>query len=362
MQSARTRRGRASRACRGLSHVGRCEGVGSDMGMERRGNARVAKVLERMTKPLADGLTLAEHLIAGAAATGFAVGVMHPMDTVKTCMQKAAPAHHGGQLNMIGAVKKILAESGVAGLFFGVGPNVSAQMPAGAIKFAAFETLTQFFRPRFAESARNVVEFSCAALAFVVCSVVVVPGEVMKQRLQAGVYSSLREGIAEIWAQEGVRGFFAGYNALLLRDVPYTMLEFGLYAEFKALGRKLLKRDQLTAQQELMLGGAAGGVTGFLTTPLDVAKTKLMTQAHVDPALRYKSISDALIRVAKEDGVSGLFRGATARVLWLVPFTAVFFGVHEFSKRQFKQRRATKISRTAAVIPRGSFSKAGASR
>lgn len=317
------------------------------------------KVLEQLTKPLADGLTLAEHLVSGAVATGVAVGVMHPMDTIKTTMQKADPAHVTKKLGFLETVQRILAKSGVIGFFNGVGPNVGAQVPAGAIKFAAFEMLTQFLRPRVSPKLRNVIEFSCAALAFVICSVVAVPGELLKQRLQAGVYPSLKQGVAEIMAQEGLRGFFAGYGAMLMRDVPYTMLEFGLYSEFKNLGRKALKKEQLTAQEELLLGGLAGGVTGFLTTPLDVAKTKLMTQAHVDPALRYKGVANALVRVGMEDGITGLFRGASARVLWLVPFTAVFFGVHEFSKRQFKQRRTAKFSKTAAVRPKASFAQNG---
>jgi Mitochondrial carrier protein len=59
------------------------------------------------------------------------------------------------------------------------------------------------------------------------CSFVLVPGEVLKTRLQAGS-GTLPGVIASILKQDGILGFFAGYGATLLRDVPYTMLELGV--------------------------------------------------------------------------------------------------------------------------------------
>mmetsp|Transcript_8323 Transcript_8323/g.17902 ORF Transcript_8323/g.17902 Transcript_8323/m.17902 type:complete len:85 (+) Transcript_8323:1-255(+) len=64
-----------------------------------------------------------------------------------------------------------------------------------------------------------------------------------------------------------------------------------------------------------------------------------MTQAHVPKHLRYRGVADALIRIAREDGFKALFRGSSARTLWLVPFTVVFFGVHELSKRKLLDRK-----------------------
>lgn len=50
---------------------------------------------------------------------------------------------------------------------------------------------------------------------------------------------SLLGGIKQIWRTEGLPGFFTGYKATLMRDVPYTMLELGLYDNFKTLIKKV---------------------------------------------------------------------------------------------------------------------------
>lgn len=295
--------------------------------------------------------------MAGAVASAAAVAALHPMDTLKTVIQKAAstsstPATSASgistaittasppqSLNSVSALLSTLRSGGVPALYRGLTPNLIGQVPAGAVKFAAYESLTQMarsFSPRFGQSA--ACEYVCAALAFTVCSVVLVPGELLKQRLQAGVYPSMSSAITNMIRREGVRTMYTGYRATLARDIPYTMLEFGLYAQFKRVLRAMLAKDSLTSGQELAVGGLAGGCTGFLTTPLDLAKTKLMTQG-TGAAKQYSGIIDVLVKVGKTEGVQGLFKGSTARVVWLIPFTAVYFGVHEATKRSLRSRK-----------------------
>lgn len=244
---------------------------------------------------------------------------------------------------MFSALSSVLESSGVPGLYKGAGASVAGQMPAGAIKFAAFETLTQFaarIMPKRAGTAP--VDFTCAALAFVCCSFFFVPAELVKQRLQSGIYPGFRAGIRTIVQKEGALGLYTGYKATLMRDIPYTMLEFGLYSQFKKLLRLTLGKSKLSGSQELLMGGVAGGLTGFLTTPLDLAKTRLMTQAvATGSAAHYKGVFDVMAKVARTEGMSGLFKGSVARTTWLIPFTALYFGLHEWSKRALHKRKVS---------------------
>ena len=75
--------------------------------------------------------------------------------------------------------------------------------------------------------------FVGAALAFVASSITLVPGEVLKQALQMEQYESLPAAVQGIYQHSGWAGFYTGYEAVLCRDVPYTMLELGLYELFK---------------------------------------------------------------------------------------------------------------------------------
>lgn len=297
--------------------------------------------IRAMLKPLADGLHLADHMLAGAAAAAVAVLVMHPMDTVKTVAQSNG-------ISPVAAVRDRVSAGGVAALYGGAGASTASQVPAGSIKLAAFEGVSQWARRKAPNAHPSAIELASAAIAFVVCSVVLVPGEVVKQKMQAGMYASAGKCIRGIWEKERVRGFYTGYGATIMRDVPYTMLEFGLFAQFKRFMRAAVNRSNLTAQEEWAMGGLAGGCCGWLTTPLDLAKTKLMTQTQgaivggagaAAVSTQYKNVLDVFVQVGRKEGVRGLFRGGGARVVWLIPFTAVYFGVHGMSKRVLLERK-----------------------
>lgn len=60
-----------------------------------------------------------------------------------------------------------------------------------------------------------------------------IPCEVLKQRLQAGIFNNAGEAIVGTWHQDGLKGFFRGTGATLCREVPFYVAGMGLYAEAK---------------------------------------------------------------------------------------------------------------------------------
>lgn len=177
--------------------------------------------------------------------------------------------------------------------------------------------------------------FIAAAAAFIVSSVVLVPGELLKQRLQMGQIASLREGIPQIFKNDGILGFYAGYSGVCLRDIPYTMLELGLYDNLKEKIIQFKNKNAAAGQEKeggqlenLLAALISGGITAFLTAPLDNVKTKLM----VDTG--YNGFFDCMAKTAKTNGVGALFAGSAARVAWLMPFTAFYLPVYEIIKRK----------------------------
>ena len=66
-----------------------------------------------------------------------------------------------------------------------------------------------------------------------------------------------------------------------------------------------------------------------VTTPLDVAKTRIMLADAGSEIATKQSISYTLGRVWQEFGIKGLFAGVVPRTLWISIGGAVFFGVYE---------------------------------
>ena len=66
-----------------------------------------------------------------------------------------------------------------------------------------------------------------------------------------------------------------------------------------------------------------------MTTPLDVAKTRLMTQTKTASAQRYRGVVHALTSVYAEGGMKALFSGIKPRVTWISVGGAIFIGSFE---------------------------------
>lgn len=294
---------------------------------------KAQKAATVVVTPKARELSGTELALAGATATIFGVSIMHPVDTIKTLQQST----EGMGLNMIQAGSKILKDGGVGAMYSGLGPYVTSDGLAGALKFASYEAIKKWIKDKVPEEQYGSALFVAAAAAFMVSSIALVPGELLKQRLQMGQIKSVRQGVKQIFKTEGILGFYAGYSGVCLRDIPYTMLELGIYDNFKEMYLKFKNRNSKAGQQlkttqfdEILAAAVSGGITGFLTAPFDNIKTKLMVD------VGYNGFFDCVTKTVNSGGISALFAGSAARVAWLLPFTAIYLPVYEIIKRRME--------------------------
>ena len=84
----------------------------------------------------------------------------------------------------------------------------------------------------------------------------------------------------------------------------------------------------LDAWQSSVCGGLAGSFSGAITTPLDVAKTRIML-AERGSTLAHGSILYAMKLVWQQRGIKGLFAGIVPRVMWISIGGAIFLGVYD---------------------------------
>jgi solute carrier family 25 (mitochondrial S-adenosylmethionine transporter), member 26 len=74
------------------------------------------------------------------------------------------------------------------------------------------------------------------------------------------------------------------------------------------------------------------GCAGFTTTPLDVLKTRLMTQGSGADRL-YANVWDCAVKIYKEEAVGAFLRGWEPRVTWIAIGGCIFFTALEQSKK-----------------------------
>ncbi|XP_022750165.1 S-adenosylmethionine carrier 1, chloroplastic/mitochondrial-like isoform X2 [Durio zibethinus] len=175
---------------------------------------------------------------------------------------------------------------------------------------------------------------TAGALGGAASSLVRVPTEVVKQRMQTGQFSSATAAVRLIVAKEGFKGLYAGYGSFLLRDLPFDAIQFCIYEQLRIGYKRGAQRD-LNDPENAILGAFAGAITGAVTTPLDVIKTRLMVQGS---AKQYKGIFDCVRTIMKEEGSHALLKGIGPRVLWIGLGGSIFFGVLEKTKQLLAER------------------------
>ncbi|TVT97624.1 hypothetical protein EJB05_57115 [Eragrostis curvula] len=183
--------------------------------------------------------------------------------------------------------------------------------------------------------------------AGVVVETALYPIDTIKTRLQAaqggnkiqwkGLYAGLAGNIVGVlpgyW-----RGCFIYYSGFQRRcETRMQMSQFKtapdavrlIVAKEGIKGLYAAKRDLKDAENAI-IGAFAGAITGALTTPLDVMKTRLMIQG---PGNQYRGFIDCAQTILRDEGAGAFLKGIEPRVLWIGIGGSIFFGVLEKTNR-----------------------------
>ncbi|KAG6674331.1 hypothetical protein I3842_15G036300 [Carya illinoinensis] len=162
-----------------------------------------------------------------------------------------------------------------------------------------------------------------------------------------GVFQSLKK----LLKHEGVKGFYKGNGASVIRIVPYAALHFMAYEQYRCLILNNYHALGSGPLIDLLAGAAAGGTAVLCTYPLDLARTKLAYQVvdsygmksnHTQPA--YNGLRDVLRSVYKEGGMRALYRGVAGPTLTgILPYAGLKFYIYEELKRHVPEEHQRSI-------------------
>lgn len=208
-----------------------------------------------------------------------------------------------------------------------------ALAPLASLFFVTYDSAKAYTKDKLLPVALHML---LALMGEIAACLVRVPAEVIKQRTQAGftgatgkntswlnflylVQNKLGEGV--------VRGLYRGWNTTIMREIPFTMIQFPLYEYLKREWQTRL--HALGIDQPLLLargaicGLVAGAVAAAATTPLDVIKTRIM----LAPG---QVLVGALVRqTLAEEGWSAFWKGVGPRTMWISAGGAIFLGCYE---------------------------------
>ena len=93
-----------------------------------------------------------------------------------------------------------------------------------------------------------------------------VPVEIVKQRRQAGhaIYNSSMAVIKQTWKLEGLKGFYRGYSTTVMREIPFSLIQFPMWERLKMAWKKQQMKD-VEPWQSAVCGSVAGGFSAGKT-------------------------------------------------------------------------------------------------
>lgn len=171
---------------------------------------------------------------------------------------------------------------------------------------------------------------------------------------------------------EGIRGLYRGFGAIVVGGTPGTMVYLCGYEMFK----KKLSRPPPTDHQsrgsssfhvpEFFVHFASGmlaeTIACIVYVPVDVVKERLQVQQRIHrdnhkhsassrSSTTYRGSYDALRKILRYEGLSGIYKGYAATLVSFGPFSAIYFGLYELLKDVARK----KISANEQQYASGSF-------
>lgn len=171
----------------------------------------------------------------------------------------------------------------------------------------------------------------------VVSRFIVQPFDVLKIRFQVqyepltsnlksnqSKYKSISQAFISIFKEEGLRSLWKGHLTGQLLSTSYISLQF---TSFEVLTKLTYRKNESTTLQHFLCGGASASIATICIQPLDMLKTRLVTQG--EPKI-YKNIAHACVCIFRNEGLRGFYKGLVPSLLLVTPQTAISFSVYEF--------------------------------
>ena len=204
------------------------------------------------------------------AAAGGLAGLIsdlcfYPFETLKTYIQSSQKS--------VSVFKRFR----MGKLYSGYSCAIINSFPSNSAFFLVYEYSSAFLlKNKSSEEKQRAKAFIIAAALGEFAGITINnPMEVVRQNMQLLNYGGFKGVIMKIWNTRGFRGFYSGYTPALCRSIPYSIIQLPLYEYFQ----RKFSAYSWSFPTALVSGSLSSIVAALVTTPFDVIRTRMMTNA-----------------------------------------------------------------------------------
>jgi solute carrier family 25 aspartate/glutamate transporter 12/13 len=203
---------------------------------------------------------------------------------------------------------------------------------------------------------RSLGNFAVGSVSGAFGATMVYPIDLVKTRMQnqrsggTGAQRMYRHSVdcfVKVLRGEGFTGLYRGLLPQLVGVAPEKAIKLTM----NDLMRSLLKDSQtgeLSLVQECISGGSAGASQVIFTNPLEIVKIRLQVQGQEAKLLassKQHHLAEGAVKIVRDLGLRGLYKGAGACLMRDVPFSAIYFPCYQHLKVQvFGESSSKKLN------------------
>ncbi|KAJ0056817.1 hypothetical protein NL108_018213 [Boleophthalmus pectinirostris] len=140
------------------------------------------------------------------------------------------------------------------------------------------------------------------------------------------VFGQTRNIMRQIFVADGLRGFYRGYVASLLTYIPNSAVWWPFYHFYAEQLSRLAPSDCPHLLLQAVAGPLAAATASTVTNPMDVVRARVQVEGR-------SSVVDTFKQLISEEGVWGLTKGLSARILSSAPTAIVMVVGYETLKK-----------------------------
>ncbi|KAL7926704.1 mitochondrial carrier domain-containing protein [Trichoderma austrokoningii] len=283
--------------------------------------------------------TISQPIVAafcgGGVAGAVSRTVVSPLERLKILMQIQSAGRDAYKLSVGQALGKMWREEGWRGFMRGNGTNCIRIVPYSAVQFSSYNFYKKnFFELYLGADLTPVARLVCGGLAGITSVFLTYPLDIVRTRLsiQSASFAELGarpDKLPGMWAtlvsmyktEGGVSALYRGIIPTVAGVAPYVGLNFMVYESIRQAFTPEGDKNP-SAMRKLLAGAISGAVAQTCTYPFDVLRRRFQINTMSGMGYQYKSITDAVRVIIRQEGVKGLYKGIVPNLLKVAPSMA----------------------------------------
>ena len=238
---------------------------------------------------------------------------------------------------MLKIIKLIKDSEGIKGFFRGGGLSIIKTTFGYTLFFSGLESMNSLSSkskeqiPLFSYLPLQFIHFANAVFSKTLTTLLISPINVLKTRFEVignHEYSSITQAMTKIYQTEGIYGFYRGIVATVIRDGPYSGIQYALYKSILDLSTWYNEKNANNKGHIIFAASVSSSIAIMMTYPFDNIRVRFQLNKG-----KTRSLAVVCKEVYANEGFLGFYKGYLPRLFKKICSSAVSWTLYEHVKR-----------------------------